>query len=52
MEKFALEIKNLNKYFGNVQVLHDINLQIKKGEIHGIIGPNGSGKSYMISIFK
>lgn len=50
MEKFALEVKNLNKYFGNVQVLHDINLQIKKGEIHGIIGPNGSGKSTFMNI--
>lgn len=50
MEKFALEIRNLNKYFGNVQVLHDINLQIKKGEIHGIIGPNGSGKSTFMNI--
>lgn len=50
MDKFALEIRNLNKYFGNVQVLHDINLQIKKGEIHGIIGPNGSGKSTFMNI--
>lgn len=50
MEKFALEIRNLNKYFGKVKVLHDINLQIKKGEIHGIIGPNGSGKSTFMNI--
>ena len=50
MEKFALEIRNLNKYFGNIQVLHDINLQVKKGEIHGIIGPNGSGKSTFMNI--
>lgn len=50
MGEFALEVKNLNKYFGNVQVLYDINLQIKKGEIHGIIGPNGSGKSTFMNI--
>lgn len=50
MDEFVLEIKNLNKYFGSVQVLHDINLQIKKGEIHGIIGPNGSGKSTFMNI--
>ncbi len=50
MEKFALEIKNLNKYFGNIRVLHDVNIQIKKGEIHGIVGPNGSGKSTFMNI--
>ncbi|MEG1409062.1 MAG: sugar ABC transporter ATP-binding protein [Terrisporobacter sp.] len=50
MEKIELEIKNLNKYYGKVQVLHDINLKIEKGEIHGIIGPNGCGKSTFMNI--
>lgn len=50
MKEYALEIINLNKFYGKVQVLHDINLKIKKGEIHGIIGPNGCGKSTFMNI--
>ncbi|WP_178842187.1 amino acid ABC transporter ATP-binding protein [uncultured Treponema sp.] len=40
-----LEIKNLKKNFGELQVLKDINLSIEKGEVLVIIGPSGSGKS-------
>lgn len=45
-----IEIKNLNKYFGNVKVLDDINIDIKKGEILGLAGANGSGKSTLLNI--
>lgn len=40
-----LEIRNLNKFYNNVQVLKDINLTIIKGEIFGILGLNGTGKT-------
>lgn len=43
-----LEIKNLKKNFGNKKVLKGINLNIKKGEIIGIIGPSGCGKSTLL----
>lgn len=40
-----IEVKNLSKSFGNLQVLNDISLHIEKGEKIAIIGPSGSGKS-------
>ena len=40
-----LEVKNLKKSFGKKQVLKGIDLEVKKGEIVGIIGPSGCGKS-------
>ena len=40
-----LEIKNVKKNFGGVEVLKDISLKVDKGEVLGIIGPSGSGKS-------
>ena len=43
-----IEIKNLTQQFGRVKALDDINLQLKKGGIIGLIGPNGSGKSTII----
>lgn len=41
----VIEVKNVNKYFGALHVLKDINLSVKKGEVVVIIGPSGSGKS-------
>ncbi|WP_024954608.1 amino acid ABC transporter ATP-binding protein [Sulfurospirillum arcachonense] len=43
-----IEIKNLNKWYGDFHVLKDINLNVKKGEIIVVCGPSGSGKSTMI----
>ncbi len=43
-----IEIKNLNKWYGNFHVLKNINLSVKKGEIIVVCGPSGSGKSTMI----
>lgn len=40
-----LEIKNLQKKFGDLQVLKDINVSIEEGEVLVLIGPSGSGKS-------
>lgn len=42
---FAIEVKNLYKSFGSLQVLKGISATIEKGEVVAIIGPSGSGKS-------
>lgn len=43
-----LQIKNLSKSFGDLQVLRDINIEVEKGQVVVIIGPSGSGKSTML----
>ncbi|WP_313340105.1 ABC transporter ATP-binding protein [Sedimentibacter sp.] len=45
-----IHIQNLTKSFGKTQALKGINLEVKKGEVHGFIGPNGAGKSTTIRI--
>ena len=40
-----LKVENLYKSFGDIEVLHNINFEINKGDIVVIIGPSGSGKS-------
>ena len=41
----VIELKHVEKHFGELHVLKDINLKVKKGEVVVIIGPSGSGKS-------
>ena len=41
----AIELRDVQKSFGNVKIIHDLNLTVAKGERHAIIGPNGAGKS-------
>ena len=45
-----IRINSLTKYFGKVQALDNLNLDVKKGELLGIIGPNGAGKTTTIRI--
>ncbi len=40
-----IEIKNLNKKYGNLEVIKNISTKISKGDIISIIGPSGGGKS-------
>lgn len=40
-----IRLEHINKNFGDLQVLHDVNLEVKEGEKLVIIGPSGSGKS-------
>lgn len=48
--EFAIELKGISKAFGPVQANKDINVQVPRGTIHGIIGENGAGKSTLMSI--
>jgi branched-chain amino acid transport system ATP-binding protein len=43
-----LEVKNLNAFYGAVQVLHDVNLSVGAGEIVGLVGANAAGKSTLM----
>ncbi|WP_120500921.1 ABC transporter ATP-binding protein [Roseovarius sp. EL26] len=44
-----LEVKNVNKRFGGLQALGDVNLSVKENTVHAIIGPNGAGKSTLLN---
>jgi ABC-type uncharacterized transport system ATPase subunit len=46
----AIELIGINKSFGAVRANRDINLEVERGTIHGIIGENGAGKSTLMSI--
>jgi ABC-2 type transport system ATP-binding protein len=46
----GIRIENLNKGYGKKQVLLDINLDIPKGKIYGLLGPSGGGKSTLVKI--
>ena len=43
-----IELKNINKWFGDFQVLKDIDLEVKPKEKIVVCGPSGSGKSTLI----
>lgn len=45
-----LKINNLNKKFGNNEILKNINLEIKEGEFLTLVGESGSGKSTLLRI--
>ncbi|PCH95549.1 MAG: ABC transporter ATP-binding protein [Rhodobacteraceae bacterium] len=46
-----LEVQNVNKSFGGLKALQNVNLSIEEGTIHAIIGPNGAGKSTLLNCF-
>lgn len=45
-----LEVKNVNKRFGGLQALGDVNLSVAENSVHAIIGPNGAGKSTLLNV--
>lgn len=45
-----VSIKNLNKSYGKTEALKEVNLELSKGKIIGLLGPNGSGKTTLIKV--
>ncbi len=45
-----LEVRNVNKSFGGLQALKDVNLSVQENSVHAIIGPNGAGKSTLLNV--
>ena len=50
MSNTILEIDDVQKSFGGLKALHDLNLKVEEGKVHAIIGPNGAGKSTMLNV--
>ncbi|MDD2202149.1 MAG: ATP-binding cassette domain-containing protein, partial [Firmicutes bacterium] len=46
----VLELKGISKSFFGTQVLKDVNLSVRPGEIHALVGENGAGKTTLMNI--
>lgn len=45
-----IDIQHINKRFGKIEALHDINITVEEGEVFGLVGPDGAGKSTLFNI--
>ena len=50
MEKYSLNIKDINKKFGNVTAIKNFNFEVKDGEFVSLLGPSGCGKTTLLRI--
>ncbi len=47
---YAIEINDLQKYYGKIRGIERVSFKVKRGTIHGFLGPNGAGKTTTIRI--
>jgi len=45
-----LELREVSRHFGGIRAVDGISLNVRSGQIHGLIGPNGSGKSTLVNV--
>lgn len=50
MTEPVLELEGIRAAYGNVEVLHGVDLAVRPGEVHALLGPNGAGKSTLLSV--
>jgi len=50
MIETVIELKNVNKKFGNLRAVNNVSLEVKKGEVIGLVGPNGAGKTTTLKL--
>ncbi len=50
MSEYILEMNHITKAFSGVKALDDVNLKVKRGEIHALCGENGAGKSTLMNV--
>ena len=50
--EYSIEIKNLQKSFGDVHAVNDLSFRVKKGELFAFLGVNGAGKSTLCAFLK
>ena len=48
MQDIVMELKHINKFFGDHQVIHDVSFQVKKGDFVTLLGPSGCGKTTIL----
>ena len=50
MSEHILEMNHITKEFSGVKALDDVNIKVKRGEIHALCGENGAGKSTLMNV--